>query len=69
MNPDGEGLPAGGLSAYNRRTRMTVSALDTLTDLDKRIIVALQRDGRANWRAIADAIDAPYPRCRVAVSN
>jgi DNA-binding Lrp family transcriptional regulator len=38
---------------------MTVSALDTLTDLDKRIIVALQRDGRANWRAIADAIDAP----------
>lgn len=38
---------------------MTVSALDRLTDLDKRIIVALQRDGRASWRAIADAIDAP----------
>lgn len=38
---------------------MTVSALDRLTDLDKRIIVALQRDGRASWRAIADAVAAP----------
>lgn len=38
---------------------MTVGALDRLTDLDKRIIVALQRDGRASWKAIAHAIDAP----------
>ncbi|NLP82841.1 Lrp/AsnC family transcriptional regulator [Microbacterium sp. CFH 90308] len=38
---------------------MTDSALDRLTDLDKRIIVALQRDGRASWRAIAEAVSAP----------
>lgn len=33
-------------------------ALDRLDDLDKRIVVALQRDGRATWRAIADAVGA-----------
>jgi DNA-binding Lrp family transcriptional regulator len=38
---------------------MSAVALDRLTDLDKRLIVALQRDGRASWRAIADAVGAP----------
>lgn len=38
---------------------MAGSALDRLTDLDKRIVVALQHDGRASWRAIADRIGAP----------
>ncbi|BDI23445.1 Lrp/AsnC family transcriptional regulator [Herbiconiux sp. L3-i23] len=35
---------------------MNSAALDRLTDLDKRIVVALQRDGRASWRAVADAV-------------
>jgi DNA-binding Lrp family transcriptional regulator len=30
--------------------------LDDLTDLDRRIILALQHDGRASWRAIADMV-------------
>lgn len=34
-------------------------ALDRLTDLDKRIVVALQRDGRASWRTIAEVVGAP----------
>lgn len=38
---------------------MVSSALDRLTELDKRIVVALQRDGRASWRTIADRIGAP----------
>jgi len=32
------------------------NALDRLDDLDKRIVVALQRDGRASWRAVAEAV-------------
>jgi DNA-binding Lrp family transcriptional regulator len=35
---------------------VTSSAIDDLTDLDRRIIVALQHDGRASWRAIADIV-------------
>ncbi|PSL37183.1 DNA-binding Lrp family transcriptional regulator [Labedella gwakjiensis] len=35
---------------------MNPNALDRLTDLDKRIVVAMQRDGRASWRAIAEAV-------------
>jgi DNA-binding Lrp family transcriptional regulator len=38
---------------------MGSAALDHLSDLDKRIVVALQHDGRASWRAIADRIGAP----------
>jgi DNA-binding Lrp family transcriptional regulator len=34
-------------------------ALDRLTDLDKRIVVALQRDGRASWRTVAEVVGAP----------
>jgi DNA-binding Lrp family transcriptional regulator len=30
--------------------------LDELTELDRRIIVALQHDGRASWRAIAEMV-------------
>ncbi|QEW02171.1 Lrp/AsnC family transcriptional regulator [Microbacterium lushaniae] len=37
---------------------MGSGALDQLSDLDKRIVVALQHDGRASWRAIADRIGA-----------
>lgn len=33
--------------------------LDELDDLDKRIVVALQQDGRASWRTIADVVDSP----------
>ncbi|NYD74677.1 DNA-binding Lrp family transcriptional regulator [Leifsonia soli] len=33
-----------------------MKALDTLDDLDRRIIVALQHDGRASWTAIADMV-------------
>lgn len=31
-----------------------------LDDLDRRIVGALQVDGRASWRRIADALDAPF---------
>lgn len=33
--------------------------LAPLDDLDTRIVVALQQDGRASWRAVADAVDSP----------
>ncbi len=33
--------------------------LHELDDLDKRIVVALQQDGRASWRTIADVVDSP----------
>lgn len=33
--------------------------LGQLDDLDTRIVVALQQDGRASWRSIADSIDTP----------
>ncbi|WP_237280399.1 Lrp/AsnC family transcriptional regulator [Subtercola vilae] len=32
--------------------------LDTLDDLDRRIVVAMQNDGRASWRAIAEVVDS-----------
>lgn len=35
---------------------MTLTVLDTLDELDRRIVVAMQNDGRASWRAIADAV-------------
>jgi DNA-binding Lrp family transcriptional regulator len=35
---------------------MSGRSLDTLDELDRRIIVALQEDGRASWRAVADAV-------------
>ena len=38
---------------------MSGLALDRLTDTDKRIVVALQHDGRASWRSIAAQIGAP----------
>ncbi|BDZ46859.1 Lrp/AsnC family transcriptional regulator [Naasia aerilata] len=37
---------------------MNPHALDRLDDLGRRIVVALQRDGRASWRAIADVVGA-----------
>ena len=33
--------------------------LGQLDDLDTRIVVALQQDGRASWRAVADVVDSP----------
>lgn len=33
--------------------------LQLLDDLDRRIVVAMQQDGRASWRTIADAVDSP----------
>ncbi|MDF2443836.1 MAG: hypothetical protein JWR01_2039, partial [Subtercola sp.] len=35
--------------------------LDALDDLDRRIVVALQHDGRASWRAIAEVVDSSTP--------
>lgn len=35
---------------------MGTSGLDSLTDLDKRIVVALQANGRASWRTVAEAV-------------
>jgi len=35
--------------------------LDGLTDLDRRIIVALQRDGRASWTSIAELVGSSAP--------
>ena len=32
------------------------ASLDDLTDLDRRIIVALQQNGRASWAAVADVV-------------
>ena len=37
---------------------MTVRALDALDELDRRIVVAMQHDGRASWRAIAEMVDS-----------
>ena len=31
-----------------------------LDDLDRRIVAALQVDGRASWRRIAEVIDVPF---------
>ncbi|WP_285102064.1 Lrp/AsnC family transcriptional regulator [Promicromonospora sp. MEB111] len=36
---------------------MNLATLEDLDDLDKRIVVALQHDGRASWRAVAEAVD------------
>jgi DNA-binding Lrp family transcriptional regulator len=33
--------------------------LAQLDDLDTRIVVALQQDGRASWRRVADVVDSP----------
>ncbi|WP_298461066.1 Lrp/AsnC family transcriptional regulator [uncultured Cellulomonas sp.] len=33
--------------------------LGPLDELDTRIVVALQEDGRASWRKVADAVDSP----------
>ncbi|WNB86506.1 Lrp/AsnC family transcriptional regulator [Cellulomonas sp. ATA003] len=33
--------------------------LAQLDDLDTRIVVALQQDGRASWRKVAEAVDSP----------
>ncbi|MFP7832512.1 Lrp/AsnC family transcriptional regulator [Marisediminicola sp. LYQ134] len=38
---------------------MNPAILERLSDLDKRIVVALQGDGRASWRAVADTVGAP----------
>lgn len=37
---------------------MNAPALDELDELDRRIIVALQQDGRATWRSIADVVES-----------
>ena len=37
---------------------MSIRSYTTFDDIDRRIVVALQRDGRASWRAIADAVGA-----------
>ncbi|NYK08856.1 Lrp/AsnC family transcriptional regulator [Leifsonia naganoensis] len=47
-------LPAPGRAAPVGHGR--VKALDTLDELDRKIIVALQHDGRASWTAIADMV-------------
>jgi DNA-binding Lrp family transcriptional regulator len=38
-----------------------VKPFDGLDDLDRRIIVALQRDGRASWTAIAEMCNSSVP--------
>lgn len=37
---------------------MTRNALKALDELDRHIVVALQRDGRASWTAIAEIVDS-----------
>jgi DNA-binding Lrp family transcriptional regulator len=37
---------------------VSIRSYTTFDDIDRRIVVALQRDGRASWRAIADAVGA-----------
>ncbi|WP_121151930.1 Lrp/AsnC family transcriptional regulator [Microbacterium sp. AG1240] len=59
MDPDRPLVPASGRPAEGGSEPVISGALDRLTDLDKRIIVALQRDGRASWRAIAEAVGGP----------
>ena len=54
--------PAAVLSGRSRSSRQ-------LDDLDTRIVVALQQDGRASWRAIADASTRRSPRCPAAASS
>lgn len=37
---------------------MSLGAVSTLDELDRRIVVALQHDGRASWRSIAEMVDS-----------
>ncbi|GIT80957.1 hypothetical protein LLS1_26260 [Leifsonia sp. LS1] len=54
MDGHGSRLPAPGRAAPVGHGR--VKALDSLDELDRKIIVALQHDGRASWTAIADMV-------------
>ncbi|PWC07697.1 Lrp/AsnC family transcriptional regulator [Mycetocola zhujimingii] len=56
-------LPAPSLSGDGNadNSLVNVKLLDELSDLDRRIIVALQHDGRASWRAIAEMVDGTVP--------
>jgi DNA-binding Lrp family transcriptional regulator len=56
MDEDRSRIPARGLPGDTDGERVNPNALDRLSDLDKRIVVAMQRDGRASWRAIAEAV-------------
>lgn len=57
MDGDGALVPGRGLPRLVPRDR----PLDGLTDLDRRIIVALQRDGRASWTSIAEVVGSSAP--------
>lgn len=51
MDTDRQGVPAPGVSSDTMTS--TVSERE-VSDLDRRIVVALQQDGRASWTSIAE---------------
>ncbi|MCI2416956.1 Lrp/AsnC family transcriptional regulator [Saccharopolyspora sp. K220] len=61
MDEDGAGIPGRGLPGPARRESRKLTGLDTVDDLSRRIVVALQQDGRASWTAIAAACGTSVP--------
>ncbi|MGP4020572.1 Lrp/AsnC family transcriptional regulator [Saccharopolyspora sp. 5N708] len=61
MDEDGAGIPGRGLPGPAHRESRTVNGLNAVDDLSRRIIVALQQDGRASWTAIAAACGTSVP--------
>lgn len=61
MDGDSAGVPASRLSSEVTTSVVAGTGgrdIEDLDDLDKKIIVALQIDGRASWRAIAETVGA-----------
>jgi len=52
VDGDRAGLPGEGLPGLV----VAPASLDDLTDLDRRIIVALQQNGRASWTSVAEVV-------------
>ncbi|GAA4183100.1 Lrp/AsnC family transcriptional regulator [Gryllotalpicola kribbensis] len=63
MDTDGKGLPDGVVKTLTTRKAADAfrHSLESLDDLDRRIILALQQDGRASWTSIAEACNTSVP--------
>lgn len=55
MDEDGTGLPKQGVPGLTP----SIHAVTPLDELDRKIVVALQQDGRASWRSIAQLVGVP----------
>lgn len=58
MDENGTGVPEQGVSP-SRSAVTPASVTAPLDELDRRIVVALQHDGRASWRSIAQLVQVP----------